>query len=217
MNIIIIGARKDGHAAVVLDAIRLEGKHTVVGFVDDDTSLKGVSVHNIPVLGVVGDIPSFRKRFEVAIIAIGDNIARCAVGKKLEQMGIPQVSVFHPTAIIAPDVVPGNGTFVAAGAIINTGTRIGKCVIINTGTTIDHDNIIGDYVHVGPGSHTAGRVTINESSFLGIGSKVIPNVLIGARATIGAGSVVLHDVPDDATCVGVPARVIKIKGVAVHE
>jgi acetyltransferase-like isoleucine patch superfamily enzyme len=46
-------------------------------------------------------------------------------------------------------------------------------------------------------------------AFLGIGAKVIPGVKIGAGTTVGAGAVVIEDLPENVTAVGVPARVIK--------
>lgn len=215
MRIIIIGAREDGHARVVLDAVRAASEYTITGFVDDDQSLHGEDVLGVPVLGSVAQISTFRSLFDVAIVAIGDNTARMNISMKLAQLSIPLVTVVHPRAVVAGDVRLGAGTFVAAGAVISTGTVVGKCVIINTSATVDHDSIISDYVHIGPGVHAAGRVFVGQCSFLGIGSRVIPDVTIGTNVIIGAGAVVLKNVPDGATCVGVPARVIKLNGVPV--
>jgi len=56
----------------------------------------------------------------------------------------------------------------------------------------------------------AGNVTVGEGSHVGIGASVIQGVTIGKWATIGAGSVIIKDVPDFATVVGNPGRIIKI-------
>ncbi|MGC9000652.1 DapH/DapD/GlmU-related protein, partial [Caldisericum sp.] len=66
---------------------------------------------------------------------------------------------------------------------------------------------------VAPGVHTGGSVFIGEGTLLGIGSSIIPGIKIGKWAVIGAGSVVIRDVPDYATVVGNPGKVIRIKGV----
>jgi acetyltransferase EpsM len=95
------------------------------------------------------------------------------------------------------------------GVVINTGTSIGKHCIINTSSSLDHHNKISDFVHIAPGTHTGGNVEIDEGAFLGIGTSVIPGIKIGKWSIIGAGSVVIEDVPDYATVVGVPGRVIK--------
>jgi serine O-acetyltransferase len=47
---------------------------------------------------------------------------------------------------------------------------------------------------------------------IGAGAKIIGPVRIGNRARIGANAVVVKDVPDDATVVGIPARVVRIAG-----
>jgi len=93
-----------------------------------------------------------------------------------------------------------------AGAVINCCSTIGKGCIINTGATIDHDNCIGDYVHISPGVHTAGGVKIGNGSWLGIGSVVINNIDIHSGCTIGAGAVVVNNITEKGTYVGVPAR-----------
>jgi serine O-acetyltransferase len=59
---------------------------------------------------------------------------------------------------------------------------------------------------------------IGDQVFVGAGARVLGGIRVGDRAVIGANAVVLQEVPDDATAVGVPARVIKIAGRQVsHE
>jgi sugar O-acyltransferase (sialic acid O-acetyltransferase NeuD family) len=93
-----------------------------------------------------------------------------------------------------------------ANAVINCGSKIGKGVIINTAATVDHDNIIGDYVHISPGSHLAGTVTVSEGTWIGIGATVINNLEITHDCMIGAGAVVVRSLIEPGTYAGVPAR-----------
>ena len=77
---------------------------------------------------------------------------------------------------------------------------------MNTGSLIDHETVVESFAHVAPGCAVAGRVVIGEGAFLGIGSRVIEKVRIGAWTTVGAGSVVLRDLPARVTAYGIPAR-----------
>ena len=73
-------------------------------------------------------------------------------------------------------------------------------------TTVDHDNTLGDAVHISPGAHLGGAVTVGDRTQVGIGASVLPNVTIGKDVIIGGGAAVVRDVPDGTKFVGVPAR-----------
>jgi len=79
-------------------------------------------------------------------------------------------------------------------------------ILLNTGCTIDHHNRIGDHAHIAPGVHLGGQVEIGQGALVGIGATVLPQRRIGAWSVVGAGAVVADDVPDNATVIGVPAR-----------
>ena len=59
---------------------------------------------------------------------------------------------------------------------------------------------------VSPGATVSGTVTMGEGAMMGAGSTVIQNRTIGAWVTVGAGAVVVTDLPDGVTAIGVPAR-----------
>ena len=80
------------------------------------------------------------------------------------------MTAIHHTARIGTDLAVGEGTVIMAGAVINCGTKIGTHCIVNTGATLDHDNKISDFVHISPGVHLAGAVSVGEKSWIGVGS-----------------------------------------------
>jgi sugar O-acyltransferase (sialic acid O-acetyltransferase NeuD family) len=210
-KIVILGARTDGHAKVVLEIIQSEGKYEVVGFIDDNLFGKEISIRNISVIGITSDLHILKQKYDLfgAIAAIGNNSQRRELGSKILESGLQLVNAIHPTVHIDSDVVFGSGNCFCQGAIIVTGTRIGNCVNIHTGATIDHDNIIEDGANVGPGAHTAGRVTICRDASLGTGTLVIPDGYVGEGAITGAGTVVTRPVASFTKVVGVPARLIE--------
>ena len=123
--------------------------------------------------------------------------------------GLPVVR--HPTAVVSPTAAIGAGTVLSAGVIVQMDTTIGRFCVLNTACTIDHDNRVGEAVSISPGVHTAGRVTILDEAFIGLGSVIINGVTVGRRATVGAGAVVVRDVPEGVTVVGNPARPLQAK------
>jgi sugar O-acyltransferase (sialic acid O-acetyltransferase NeuD family) len=143
------------------------------------------------------------------IVATGVQALRRRLSLAIDARGGGLATVIHPSAIVAASAEIGGGSFLAAGAIVNPGARLGRFVIVNTGATVDHDDVLEDGVQICPGAHLAGLVTCREDAFIGTGAAVIPGRSIGRRATIGAGATVVHDIPDDATAVGCPARIIK--------
>ena len=142
----------------------------------------------------------------LAIAAIGDSITRQSI---IEQFDFTWLTLIHPSAYIDETASLGAGTVVMAGAIVQPGSRIGRHAIINTAASVDHDCTIEDFVHICPGAHLAGTVSVGERTLLGTGCSVIPGIHIGANVIVGAGAVVTKDLPDGVTVVGLPAKVIK--------
>jgi acetyltransferase EpsM len=204
-KIVIYGA--SGHGRVVCDIIREEGRYEVAGFLDDGKDFPAGLFEGLPVLGGKEILPSLKNEgIRWAIAAIGDGANRLRVSGLLLNGGLMLAKAVHPSVHLARGVFIGEGTVIAAGAIINPGSRIGDNAIINTGAIVDHDCLVGDGAHICPGACLAGGVRVGRLAWVGLGSRVIQNVSIGEGAVIGAGAVVLKDVPDGATAIGVPAR-----------
>jgi serine O-acetyltransferase len=89
------------------------------------------------------------------------------------------------------------------------GIMMGKRVKIGARCKIRHQVTIAG----GKG----GGATIGDDVQIGAGAKIIGPIRVGHRARIGANAVVVKDVPDDATVVGIPARVVRIAGRKVSE
>lgn len=200
-GLLIIGA--SGHGKVVADIALKMNKWSYIAFLDNDESI--ISPMGIEVIGRATDVSKYINDYEI-FVGIGNNVTRKNIQDSLEANGARIPVLIHPTAVIGERVEIGKGTVVMAGAVINCCTRIGKGCIINTGVTIDHDNEIEDYVHISPGANTAGTVKVGKGSWLGIGSKVSNNVNITSGCVIGAGTVVIKDIAEAGTYVGVPAR-----------
>ena len=192
----ILGA--SGHGKVVADIAKLNG-YSEIYFFDDDRSIKECAGY--PVVGTENDLSAAIGHI---FIAIGNAKTRRRVMEKYNNRYFPVL--IHPSAVVADGVEIGHGTVVMAGAVINPGVRIGRGCIVNTLSSIDHDCKNGDYCHIAVGVHLCGTVTVGAGTWIGAGATVSNNVNICSNATIGAGAVVIHDIGEEGTYIGVPAK-----------
>lgn len=200
-KLLIIGA--SGHGKVIADIALKMNKWRSIAFLDDDENIK--QSMNIDVIGKSSDAFKHMQDYDISV-AIGNNCTREKIQENLEELGASIPVLIHPDATIGKQVEIGLGTVVMAGVVINCCTRIGKGCIINTGATIDHDNIIEDYVHISPGANLAGTVRVGKRTWIGIGSVVGNNISIINDCKIGAGAVVVRNIDEVGTYVGVPVR-----------
>lgn len=145
------------------------------------------------------------------LVAIGGSKGkdRLSIQQKLESLGLYSLTAIHPSAFVPQNATIGTGSQILASATICVETVLGRSCIVNTSASIDHESKIGDGVHIGPGAHLAGLVTVDNFATLYTGSVVGPRIHIGEGAVIGAGSVVIRDVPPNALVVGNPAKIIR--------
>ena len=198
-QVVIIGA--SGHGKVVADIVEKSG-NLVRGFLDDN----GIGeVFGYSILGQVCDYNKYVSECEF-VIAIGNNEIRENIANKLNQVRL--FTAIHPTACMAKDVIIGQGTVVMANAVINSTAKIGCNCIINTGVIVEHDNFIDAYVHLSPKVALGGTVRVGKATHIGIGATVRNNIIIAENCIVGAGAVVVNDILDCGTYVGIPARKI---------
>ncbi len=200
-DVIIIGA--GGHAKVIADIVRKSGDN-LVGFLDDSKQA-GSDFFDGFILGKTDTYGEYaEKEF---IIAIGNNIIRQRIAEQMQ--GVTFYTAIHPTAVIAEGVTVGEGSCVMANAVVNADATIGKHCIVNTAAVVEHDNVLSDYVHISPVAALAGTVTVGERTHIGIGAKVKNNTDICANVVVGAGAVVVTNITEEGTYIGVPARKVK--------
>ncbi len=195
-RLIIIGASR--HGKVVADIAKHCG-YTELVFLDNNPELKERSGY--PVLGP--DTMTAELEGEV-FVAVGNYEIRQRLMNRDVGRSFP--TLIDPSAVIAEDVVIGNGFVVMAGTVINPGAKVGKGCIVNTSSSIDHDCAVGDYCHVSVGSHLSGTVMLGNYVRIGTDATVSNNVNICSDVVIGAGAVVINDVKESGTFIGVPIR-----------
>ncbi len=201
--LVLVGA--GGHAKVVIEAARAEGRFGVVGLIDPRPPAERVL--GVPVLGGDEVLPRLRAEGVAwAFVALGGNAARERIGKELRAAGFRLATLVHPSAEVMPSARVGEGVVVMARVVVSAEARVDDLAILNTGAVVEHDNLIGAAAHVAPLAALAGNVRVGARALIGVGSAVKPGVAVGEDAVVGAGSAVVADVPAGATVGGVPAR-----------
>ena len=199
-KLLIIGA--GGHGRVIADIADRAGCYKSIAFLDDCPPTVPLS-HSY--LGACSNAQLYLKDYDV-IVAIGNTDVRADFMSRLSALQASFATIISPDAVVARDVVLGEGTVVMPGTVINTGARIGVGVIINTASSVDHDCTVGDFCHVSVGSHLCGKVTVGDRVWVGTGATVINRIAICADCMIGAGAVVVRNINESGTYIGVPAK-----------
>lgn len=201
-QVIVIGA--SGHGKVVADIVRRSGD-TLLGFLDDNETLPP-EIAGIPVLGKVVDFAKYPDASFV--VGIGNSAIREKIVRQLDN--VRWYTAIHPfTVISALDTQIGVGSVIMANAVVNPSAHIGAHCIINTASVVEHDNRVGDFTHISVGVKLGGTVSVGAHTWVGIGTTVNNNVSICDHCMISAGAVVICDIKESGTYVGVPARKIK--------
>jgi sugar O-acyltransferase (sialic acid O-acetyltransferase NeuD family) len=195
----VVGA--GGHGKVVADAAHRMGLWAEIRFIDKRWPELENCAH-WPV--VANDIAACEVGSDF-IVAIGHNQTRLRVFDECVAAGLNPVTIIHPHACISAFASIEMGSVVFAGVVVNIGAVVERCAILNTGATVDHDCKIGVGVHVSPGAHLAGEVSVGDYSWIGIGASVKQCLNIGSNVIVGAGAAVVSDVMNDKVAVGVPA------------
>ncbi|MFA6201472.1 MAG: NeuD/PglB/VioB family sugar acetyltransferase [Bacteroidales bacterium] len=168
----------------------------------------GSTVYNIP----VRNEDYFDINKHLAVVAIASPKIRKPITERLVASGAEFVMLVHPSAIISPGVIIGRGSIVCAFCFISNGVILGKWTQLNWATTIGHEATLGDFITTAPGVHISGTVHMGDSVYMGTNSAIIDKLSITSNVVIGAGAVVVRDITESGTYIGVPAKKL-IKGI----
>lgn len=207
MKLVLIGAREDGQAHLVLDLLQETGNHEVIAFLDETPSLWKTRVHGIPVLGppsAIGEAVSGGA--EGGMVSIGDGAARERLGGYILGAGLDLVTLVHPRAHLAPSAKIGRGVFIGPLAVVGTGASLEDSVLVGPTAFVSHHVRVLTGATISGRAIAGGRSRIGRRVLLGLGAIVLPDIEVGDDAVVGAGSVVNRSAAPGSRLAGVPAR-----------
>jgi sugar O-acyltransferase (sialic acid O-acetyltransferase NeuD family) len=163
--------------------------------------------------GYVRSVAELESDMFEAVIAIGDPQVRSGLAERFAYWPwkMDFCTIMHPSVQIldCDTVTIGNGSIICAGVVITTNVKIGEHVHVNLNATIGHDCSIGNCVTIAPGANISGNVTIGDRVNIGTNASIREKVTIAPDVVIGMGAVVLSDITEAGTYVGVPAKKVK--------
>ncbi len=202
-GLVIIGC--GGHARSVAD-VALSCGIKCLSFIDKNAKV-GETIFGFEVKKKIinNSLPGWKY-----FAAYGDNHIR-----KLEIQGL-STKGYHLAKIISKSATIGinsnieDGCFIGHHAHLGPKANISIGCIINTSAVVEHDCYVGSYSHISVNTTLCGKVIIGENCFIGAGATVIDGVSICANVVIGAGAIVINNIENPGTYVGVPARLVSV-------
>ncbi len=199
-----------GHAKVVIEALRAEGRLEPAAIVDSDPARKGREIYGVPIVGDDSELSAiFASGVSFAVAGLGgvrDNEPRRCLMENAARAGFSLAGVIHPSAQISPSAQIAPSVQILVGAVIGPDAVLAEGVVVNSRAVVEHDCQIGEYAHIATGAVLAGGVRVSAMAHVGAGGVVRQKIAIGSRAVVGAGAVVVRNVEDGQVVVGVPAR-----------
>ena len=211
-NLIIYGAGDYGEELVwyINEINAVNDEWRILGFIDDGME-QGTVVYGYPVLGAMDYLENYNEEVYVICSIALPHIKKKIIEKLSHNNKIKYPVIIHPSAVIADDVVIGEGTCVGANAVISIKAEIGRHAIVDQLANVGHHSVIGEYTLIAPGSAIGGHVKIGNLVDMGIGCRVMMLAEVEDNVILGAGAVVVKNIPANCTAVGVPAKPIKFR------
>jgi acetyltransferase EpsM len=166
----------------------------------------GTVCHGIP----VDTVEAWRERKPRYLIAVAEPAEKKRIALMLDSYGWQAETFIHDSAAIGLAPKIGAGTIICPRCCISTDATIGEHVLVNSASGVGHDAVVGNYCSLLGAVSVNGNVQVGEGVLFGAGAMVYPGKKVGDWAKVGLGSVVLRNVPANATVFGNPAQ--KISG-----
>lgn len=116
-------------------------------------------------------------------------------------------NIIHPSVILCDTSNKwGEGNVFAPNSVFTTSVCIGNFNYFNLAVTVGHDTVVGDYNVFNPGVAVSGNVQIGNTNLFGVHSCIRQGISIGNNNILGMGGVLLKDMSDQQTWMGLPAK-----------
>lgn len=202
----IIGARGFGREVYNLYTVCKNAGADIdcKGFLDDKTTALDGYEKYPPIISSVEDYQICDD--DVFVCALGDVHYKKKYVELIKSKGGTFISLIHPSVEIGANTKIGDGCIIRYQSSISCDITIGDFVTIMGFCIIGHDAKISNYSHLGAHCFMGGFSQLEESVVMHPGSRLLPHKIIRKNSIIGAGSVVITNVKENTSMLGVPAK-----------
>lgn len=184
-----------GYGRVALDVLVSGGFGAwVIGFYDDAHAALPDEVRGFPVLGDVGMLKSMLSVEQVhVVVAITDNAARLRIANSIRALGGMFFTAVHPASYASTAATIGDGTVLAAGAVVHPDAAVGSHCYVGPGAVVDRDAVVGAGAWVsggaivGPGARVGARAVLGHNASVGRKAVVEADGVVGALSAVEGG------------------------------
>jgi sugar O-acyltransferase (sialic acid O-acetyltransferase NeuD family) len=215
-KLVILG--DSAFAEIAFEYFQHDSAYEVLAFCVERQFLKRDSLFGLPVVAMEemeALYPPSTHSFFAANVYTQGNQLRTRLYRAAKEKGYKAASYVSPHAFVWRNCKIGEHCFIFENNVVQPFVSIGDNVVLWSGNHIGHHSVIGHNCFISSHVVVSGFCRIGESCFMGVNSTVSNNTNIGDNCVIGAGALVLSDVPDATTAVGIwkkpkaPAAIVR--------
>lgn len=202
-KLIIVG--DSAFAEIAYEYFTHDSDYEVVAFSAEREFLQHESLFGLPIVAFEDLEQRFatdQHSFFAANVYTQKNQLRTRLYHAAKAKGYLPASYISPHAFVWRNVSVGEHCFIFENNVVQPFVTIGSNVVLWSGNHIGHHSTIGDHCFVSSHVVVSGFCKVGEACFMGVNATVANNINIGNRCVVGAGALILSDVPDDQTAVG---------------
>lgn len=196
-------------AEVAYEYFTYDSRYEVVAFSVDPEYLKETTLFGLPVVPF-NELPRFYAPATHFFLAATNYNQHNALRKRFyleaKALGYSPASYVSSRAFVWRNCRIGEHSFIFEDNTLQPFSQIGNNVVLWSGNHIGHHSTIKDHTFVSSHVVISGAVVVGEACFVGVNATISNTVSIGDNCVIGAGALVLGDVPNDQTVVGLWKR-----------
>ena len=202
-KLVIIG--DSAFAEIAYEYFTYDSEYEVVGFAVEEEYITKETLFGLPVVTVETMEEMYLPadhHFFAALVYTQSNKLRSRLYKSAKDKGYKPASYVSSRAFVWRNCKIGEHCFIFEDNTVQPFVKIGDNVVLWSGNHIGHHSVIRDNCFISSHVVISGFCEVGECCFMGVNSTVGNNIIIGNNCTVGAGAIIVRDVPDGKTVVG---------------